>query len=299
MTDDRSLPVVAFNRVELVVREDEIHDAVTQFNRALGTRLPRPHPIAQAPVLSSTDFDGFIELVSPVGGEGGFGAKLAAHGAGQIGPLVWEVADIELSRAWLDEHGYRIRFEYDSRTGNAAEAAAAVHQLVLDPEQWFGFSVTLMKRYGQKAQEDVREANKAVAALFCDLYSRAAWDELATLLDDEFRWRVPTSQHRQSPHLVGAPRLNESPGWTKDETIAIFRRTHEMVADGRFDLTPVSFTAEADRVAFEAVGHAVNNANGRVYDNRYHHLMTVRDGKIVELREYQDTLLLYDVWMAP
>ena len=44
-----------FNRVELVVREDEIEDAVTQFNDLLGLNLPRPHAIAGVPVLSTTD----------------------------------------------------------------------------------------------------------------------------------------------------------------------------------------------------------------------------------------------------
>jgi ketosteroid isomerase-like protein len=93
--------------------------------------------------------------------------------------------------------------------------------------------------------------------------------------------------------------LNASPGWTKSETIDIFRQTQQNCVDGRFDLTPLSFTAEGDRVAFEAIGYAVNKANGRVYDNRYHHLLVCHDGRIVEMREYQDTLLLYDVWMAP
>jgi catechol 2,3-dioxygenase-like lactoylglutathione lyase family enzyme len=140
--------IKAFNRVELVVAEDQIERAVQQFNEVLGLRLPRPHAIAGHPVLSATDFDGHIEFVAPIGGGGPFGERLADHGPGQIGPLVWEVEDIEEARTFLGEHGYRVRFEYDSRNGNAQEQAAAVHQLVLDPDQWFGFSVTLMRRYG-------------------------------------------------------------------------------------------------------------------------------------------------------
>ena len=117
-----------------------------QFNALLGTHLPDAHPIEGHPVLSATDFDGHIELVAPINGEGPFGAKLAQHGPGQIGPLVWEVADIDEARAWLTERGLRIRFEYDSSQGNADERRSRVYQLVLDPEQWFGFSVTLMHR---------------------------------------------------------------------------------------------------------------------------------------------------------
>jgi hypothetical protein len=138
--------IKGFNRVEIIVREDEIEQAVTQFNEVFGLKLPAPHPIRQGPVLSATDFDGFLEVVAPVGGQGSFAAKLE-RGSGQIGPLVWEVEDIEECRGWLAEHSYRISYEYDSRQGNDSEQRAAVHQLVLDPGQWFGFSVTLMKRY--------------------------------------------------------------------------------------------------------------------------------------------------------
>lgn len=140
------MDVMGFNRVELIVPEADIDAAVKQFNDVLGTRLGTPHPIAGRPVLSSTDFDGGIELVAPVGNAGAFGARLTEKGPGQIGPLVWEVADIDAARTWLTERGYRIIFEYDSSQGNAAEAATGVHQLVLDPAQWFGFAVTLMRR---------------------------------------------------------------------------------------------------------------------------------------------------------
>jgi hypothetical protein len=138
--------VLGFNRVELIVPEEQIVAAVEQFNALLGTRLPSPHPIEGHPVLSATDFDGHIELVAPVNGEGAFGSRLAQHGPGQIGPLVWEIDDIDEARAWLEERGLRIHFEYDSSSGNADEQRSHVHQLVLDPEQWFGFSITLMRR---------------------------------------------------------------------------------------------------------------------------------------------------------
>jgi uncharacterized OB-fold protein len=139
--------ILGFNRVELVVREDEIEAAVRQFNDLLGLRLPPPHRIEGHPVLSATDFDGHIELVAPVNGEGNFGARLAEHGPGQIGPLVWEIDDdIDAARGWLREQGFAIRFEYDSSAGSAEERATGVYQLVLDPSQWFGFNVTLMKR---------------------------------------------------------------------------------------------------------------------------------------------------------
>ncbi|MFK7894755.1 MAG: VOC family protein [Myxococcota bacterium] len=136
------MKIKGFNRVELVVREDEIEQAAKQFNEVLGTNLPKPISIENHPVLSSTDFDGSIEFVAPVNGEGPF----AGRGVGQIGPLVWEIEDFESARTWLTEKGYRIAFEYDSTAGNEDEASHPVRQLVLDPEQWFGFHVTLMER---------------------------------------------------------------------------------------------------------------------------------------------------------
>ena len=60
--------------------------------------------------------------------------------------MVWEVADIDAARTWVLERGFTIRFEYDSSKGNASERSTGVYQLILDPTEWFGFSVTLMQR---------------------------------------------------------------------------------------------------------------------------------------------------------
>lgn len=136
------MKVLGFNRVEMIVPEDRIHEAVEQFNAVLGTKLPSPISIAGHPVLSSTDFDGSIELVTSVDGQGPF----AGREGGRVGPLVWEIENFEDARRWLGENGYRIAFEYDSSAGDEKEASTNVRQLVLDPEQWFGFHVTLMER---------------------------------------------------------------------------------------------------------------------------------------------------------
>jgi catechol 2,3-dioxygenase-like lactoylglutathione lyase family enzyme len=144
------MEIRGFNRVELIVAEDEIADAVRQFNDFLGLSLPAPHPIQGTPVLSATDFDGHIELVAPAGPAGHFASRLANQGPGQIGPLVWEVDDIDAARERAADKGFRIIFEYDSSKGNASEQASDVYQLVLDPAQWFGFNVTLMQRGGRR-----------------------------------------------------------------------------------------------------------------------------------------------------
>ncbi len=48
-----------------------------------------------------------------------------------------------------------------------------------------------------------------------------------------------------------------------------------------------SMIAEGDRVALEVESEGVQA--GRPYANRYHNLITVRDGKVAELKEYFDT----------
>ena len=53
-------------------------------------------------------------------------------------------------------------------------------------------------------------------------------------------------------------------------------------------------TAEEDRVAVEAESHG-RHASGRIYNNQYHFLFTLRAGEVLSLKEYMDTELVTDV----
>jgi ketosteroid isomerase-like protein len=57
----------------------------------------------------------------------------------------------------------------------------------------------------------------------------------------------------------------------------------------RFDI--ISMTAEDDRVSVEAEGHA-NLKDGTPYNNHYHFLLTMKDGKIIRIKEYFCTNLV-------
>jgi uncharacterized protein len=59
--------------------------------------------------------------------------------------------------------------------------------------------------------------------------------------------------------------------------------------DGALRITPTGVTAEGDRVALEAESYA-KMKNGKTYQNKYHFLFVVRDGKIQQVREYLDTM---------
>ena len=54
----------------------------------------------------------------------------------------------------------------------------------------------------------------------------------------------------------------------------------------RFSIT--GMTAERDRVAVEAEAHGLHSSGNR-YENRYHFLFVLRDGKIRSAKEYMDT----------
>ena len=59
-------------------------------------------------------------------------------------------------------------------------------------------------------------------------------------------------------------------------------------------ITPSGMVAEGDKVAVEAESLGVLG-NGRTYNNFYHFLITVRDGKIASVKEYLDTMHTADV----
>jgi ketosteroid isomerase-like protein len=70
----------------------------------------------------------------------------------------------------------------------------------------------------------------------------------------------------------------------------IWRGLFRHMKDG-LEMTVIGMVAEGDKVAAEIRSHA-DLTDGRVYENQYHMLFIVRQGKIVEVKEYADTLLI-------
>jgi ketosteroid isomerase-like protein len=58
-----------------------------------------------------------------------------------------------------------------------------------------------------------------------------------------------------------------------------------------------TLTAEEDRVAIEVESRGMH-VSGRPYHNEYHFLMRIRDGRIVEFKEYLDTLHANEVLLG-
>ena len=75
----------------------------------------------------------------------------------------------------------------------------------------------------------------------------------------------------------------------------MFRPLLKQYAD-RYTNTPTNILADGDFVIVESQG-AVTTKDGKAYNNRYCFVITMRDGKMLELREYCDTALADEVLM--
>ena len=92
--------------------------------------------------------------------------------------------------------------------------------------------------------------------------------------------------------------------WTKGHTLISGRYSKEQVqaaAGAIYEAFPegiafdiLHLTAEGDRVAVEATSSGMH-VSGRLYENEYHFLFQLRDGKVLSLREYMDTERVTDV----
>ncbi|RYF43888.1 MAG: nuclear transport factor 2 family protein [Comamonadaceae bacterium] len=109
---------------------------------------------------------------------------------------------------------------------------------------------------------------------------------LDTMADDATFW------------IAGKPGSNPSVGThSKAEMATMFHRIMKQMRGG-LKMTVKGVTAEGERVALEVESYGELH-NGRVYNQEYHALMTVRDGRIAAVREYMDTQHVAAVWFAP
>lgn len=121
------------------------------------------------------------------------------------------------------------------------------------------------------------ESNKKIVAAFFQSFSAANVPSALKLLDDEVAWHA----------MGGEGGLPMSGEMDKDAIGKLIGNIQEVMPGG-LKLTPTGWTAEDNRVALEMESYG-EMLNGKVYQNRYHFLVTVVDSKITALREYMDT----------
>ncbi len=80
---------------------------------------------------------------------------------------------------------------------------------------------------------------------------------------------------------------------SKDEYLQIVNSIQQGFPAG-LRLEAGSMIAEGDQVAVE-VESSGEHVNGRTYNNKYHFLITIENGQISYVKEYMDTLHLYQL----
>jgi len=122
--------------------------------------------------------------------------------------------------------------------------------------------------------------NKELVSTFFRHFSAGEVDQAFAVVADDVRWWVPgdlpfsgTKNKAQYMQVVGSIQRGFPDGLSLDATAMI---------------------AEGNQVAVEVASNG-NHANGKTYTNEYHFLITIEDGKMVEVKEYMDTLHLFQL----
>ena len=126
------------------------------------------------------------------------------------------------------------------------------------------------------------EANKVVALQFVNALCAGDVATLKTVVTDDVVAILPgTAQISGSRHYA--------------EIMAVCASFPQLSKSG---LNPkiLHVTAEADRVSVEWEGNCTL-ANGQQYNNVYHFLLFLRDGKVCKLKEYLDTKMADSILM--
>jgi hypothetical protein len=124
------------------------------------------------------------------------------------------------------------------------------------------------------------EENKQTVRHFLAHHRNGAVADLLDAMSDDATWWIP-----------GQPHLFSSAGTkTKADMERIWGDLFGRMKDG-LEMSVIGMIAEGDKVAAEIRSYA-DLTDGRVYENQYHMLFTLRQGKIAEVKEYADTLLI-------
>lgn len=127
------------------------------------------------------------------------------------------------------------------------------------------------------------DANKAVVRRFYELMNARRFDAMWTLFATDATWSGGGNPPRSTSPISKMRDIIVDP-------MPIF-------VSGGIDFTLHSMTAEEDRVAAEVSCHA-ELTNATTYANQYHMLFRIRDGEIVEVKEYNDTLHAREIFGA-
>jgi len=125
------------------------------------------------------------------------------------------------------------------------------------------------------------EGNKALVLEFYRLMNERRFEEMWALFAPDARW--------------GGGRASTDEFAPIDRMKSIMVDPMPIFVGGGIAFTVHALTAEGDRVAAEVESYAPL-VNGKVYNNHYHMLFEIRDGKVAIVKEYADTAHGRDVF---
>lgn len=138
----------------------------------------------------------------------------------------------------------------------------------------------------ETAAKAIEEQNKELVANFMEVFSQGNVADTSSYLSESSTWWV-------------AGRLDGISGTkNKKEFGEMLAALSALTVTGAIRLTPLAWAAEGDRVAVETESYS-ELRNGRVYNNLYHFVFEVRDGKIQRVKEFLDTEHTRAVFLAP
>lgn len=120
------------------------------------------------------------------------------------------------------------------------------------------------------------ETNKATVKSFLAVFSTGDVAGILDGLEDDATWWV-------SGRLQGL-----SGTYTKADLGPLLKGATALYTTGALRITPLEMIAEGNRVAVEAESYA-ELTDGRIYNNLYHFVFEIRNGRIARVKEYMDT----------
>ncbi len=122
--------------------------------------------------------------------------------------------------------------------------------------------------------------NKKIVSDFFEKLSSGNMDDAFMLVSDDVKWWVPGN-------------LPFSGTKTKNEYLQVVGSIQKGFPGG-LQLNIKAMIAEGSKVAAEVESYG-EHVNGKKYTNKYHFLITIENGIITEVKEYMDTLHLYQL----
>ncbi|MFC5458910.1 nuclear transport factor 2 family protein [Massilia niabensis] len=128
--------------------------------------------------------------------------------------------------------------------------------------------------------------NKQIVRDFLEVFSSGDAAAIVARLHPDATWWV-------SGRMAGL-----SDTYTRAQLGVLLQGVTTLYKHGALKITPTSLIGEGSHVAVEAESYAELN-NGRVYNNFYHFLFEIAEGKILRVKEYMDTQHAFDTFLKP